>query len=728
MPITLLNAAMLVGLLAVLIPPIIHLLNRRRYDVVPWGAMQFLQVSEQTRRKVFLEEILLMVLRMGLIALMVIALAAPIDKARWFEVLADKGRRDIALVIDGSYSMGYRGAGGTGMDAAKAWAMSLLDELGPDDKVALIVSRQRPAVLAAEPSRDFDVLRTMIQTLPQPRGSCDGPAAIQAAIQALAKSSAGRREIIVLTDGQRRGWTDESSMLGWDSAAGQLGENGPRVWMVNLDPDRPADPPNRSVSPLRASRVIASTGQQVTFRGALQRRGAGQQLPTGRLRLSVDNKSAGDVPLPNIAGDKGQTPFTIAQRFAAPGSHLVTVQSEPDAMPGDDRQDFALEVLPQLPVLLIDGDPNPAAARGGAEFLRDALAPARDPSPSVLVKSMPVSAFSSADATRDIAGPGTAPRVIALCNVARLTLPQQSAIAAFLESGGGVLVTCGERSDANHYNQDLHRAGRGWLPAALAQQHGDVSNLAHAAQPLADTFFHPALELFREAQAGGLGDARFPRYWKLSVPTGTTAIAAARLVGDDPFVVEKTVGAGRVLQFCVPLDNSWGTNLIELPAFAPLAHELVYYLAGARSAAQNLAPGQPLRYKLPNGVPTSGWRLQPPDGPERPIEVKENQIVFEETQEPGVYQLRHPANGIVRYFVVQSDIRESDLSPWTDAEREQLTKRIAEIQFENDRQAILSGILKAPQPAELWWVMMLGVIVLLAGELWLTRRRALGAV
>ena len=89
MPITFLNLAMLAGLVAVLIPPLIHLLNRKRFDVVRWGAMRFLQVSERTRRKVFLEELLLMLIRMGLIALMVIALAAAVR----FQPLARLSRR-----------------------------------------------------------------------------------------------------------------------------------------------------------------------------------------------------------------------------------------------------------------------------------------------------------------------------------------------------------------------------------------------------------------------------------------------------------------------------------------------------------------------------------------------------------------------------------------------------------------------------------------------------------
>jgi len=62
---------------ALAIPIIIHLLNRRRFEVIDWGAMRFLQVSKVTRRRLFLEELLLLLLRMGLIGLLVVALAGP---------------------------------------------------------------------------------------------------------------------------------------------------------------------------------------------------------------------------------------------------------------------------------------------------------------------------------------------------------------------------------------------------------------------------------------------------------------------------------------------------------------------------------------------------------------------------------------------------------------------------------------------------------------------------
>src|SRR5881409_95331 len=104
-----LNPLMLFGLAAVTIPIIIHLLSRRRFEVVDWGAMQFLQISQTTRRRLLLEEILLMLLRMGLIGVMVVALAGPFLVGSVFGRLGARSNRDVVLIFDGSYSMEYAG-------------------------------------------------------------------------------------------------------------------------------------------------------------------------------------------------------------------------------------------------------------------------------------------------------------------------------------------------------------------------------------------------------------------------------------------------------------------------------------------------------------------------------------------------------------------------------------------------------------------------------------------
>lgn len=71
---TFLNWAMLAGLAAVAIPILIHLLNRQKATLVDWGAMRFLLESLTSRsRRILIEEIILMVLRCLVVALLVMA-------------------------------------------------------------------------------------------------------------------------------------------------------------------------------------------------------------------------------------------------------------------------------------------------------------------------------------------------------------------------------------------------------------------------------------------------------------------------------------------------------------------------------------------------------------------------------------------------------------------------------------------------------------------------------
>ena len=77
-----LNLALLGGLGAVAVPIIIHLLNRRSAKVVDWGAMRFLLDSLLSRKKrIQLEEALLMAARCLLVALLALCVARPLADA-----------------------------------------------------------------------------------------------------------------------------------------------------------------------------------------------------------------------------------------------------------------------------------------------------------------------------------------------------------------------------------------------------------------------------------------------------------------------------------------------------------------------------------------------------------------------------------------------------------------------------------------------------------------------
>jgi hypothetical protein len=786
----LLNPWMMAGMAALAIPPIIHLLNRRRYDVVDWGAMQFLQVSEVTRRRIFLEELLLMLLRMGLIAVLVLALAGPFFTSATLARLGARANRDVVLVFDGSYSMGSTGRGQTPFEAAREWALAFVNDLAPGDTVAVLQAKDVVVPVLPEPSTDLGRVREVIGRLPAPSGSCDWRPAVKAAHGLLASSQRAEREIVLLGDGQRYGWADKDSLFRWELLASELGYTSPevpganprpRLWVVNVAPDRSPDPPNWALAPLASNRPIVPVGREVSFRTAMDLRGQPAYSPPYKIRLEIDGKWVRDLPAPASARpDNGKVPFSFAHRFSAPGSHLVSVVLEPDppvearpagykpkdVLPGDNRQDFAVEVVQALPVLLVDGESSAEAktrlARGGpqlrgTDFLRDALAPARERSPVVRPRVVPVDQFdplllTAPGGKNGDAAAGSRPRVLALCNVPRLSEPQQEAVAAFLADGGGVLVTLGDRVQADAYNGPLYRNGKGWLPARLEGIEGNEARPEDAVRPAPGGSDHPALELFLEKPAGErgpgrfpqLGQARFPRWWKLATPgrnTGGVTVALLRsATAEYPFLVESVEPdrAGRVLQAAVPFDNSWGTNLPNLPAFVPLVHEMVYYLAGARSAEYNLEPGQPLRYRMESGDSLEGYTLQPPGGEARPLSTNPAEpgtypaqvdrqpqgavLRVDGTRETGVYRLRTPAGAVVHYVVRPRGAEESDLTPAGEEDRERVARIFPNLKYQNNRGELAEAWVSERHRQEVWWWLLLGLVGLLCGEVWMTRR------
>ena len=84
---TFLNPILLLGSLAVAIPILIHLLNKRKVQHITWAAMRFLRESiEQNQRRLRIEDLLLLVMRCALLALLAVALARPTlgGQVRWF--------------------------------------------------------------------------------------------------------------------------------------------------------------------------------------------------------------------------------------------------------------------------------------------------------------------------------------------------------------------------------------------------------------------------------------------------------------------------------------------------------------------------------------------------------------------------------------------------------------------------------------------------------------------
>ena len=95
---TFLQPWMLAALPLVSLPILIHLINQRRFQTVPWAAMRFLLAAKALARGYSrLRHWLVMALRMLAVAAVVFAVGRPLSRG-WL-ALAAGGRPDTALVI-----------------------------------------------------------------------------------------------------------------------------------------------------------------------------------------------------------------------------------------------------------------------------------------------------------------------------------------------------------------------------------------------------------------------------------------------------------------------------------------------------------------------------------------------------------------------------------------------------------------------------------------------------
>jgi hypothetical protein len=193
-----------------------------------------------------------------------------------------------------------------------------------------------------------------------------------------------------------------------------------------------------------------------------------------------------------------------------------------------------------------------------------------------------------------------------------------------------------------------------------------------------------------------------------------------------------------VVLCAAPLDGSWRTNLQILPSgvFLMLANRLAFYLGGDRAnevrelpGPVNLHPGQPIRFRPPGEEKVGPVRVQRPDGTEALLEeFGDWPAVYDRTERVGVYRLT-TRDGTSGYFVVQGDPQELDLTPYSEAEGQQVAELVKGLSYQPKASA--ADVAKQPRSSEdttpdeeFWWLVMLVVLAILAGEVWLTGRVA----
>ena len=649
---------MLLGLAGLAVPVILHLIQRQRLRPQLLATLEFLDVEDAANAFAPVpRDWLQLLLRLLLLTLFILLMARmAIQDAR-------PGPRTMAVVLDQSLSMQRKvDARESLFDRCRTKILALIDEMGPEDRMALVLAGDRVAVETGY-LQDREALRRTAAAFEVSDG---GGRALVTKLRSVVRELAGRRDanasVLVFSDHQA------SHFQPYLEEARGGDENPTRAFRDYLDRGQVklvlvdcAGPETENL----ALEKVRFMPEQV-YLGGSSRVTAVVSNHSGRAQETNVRVTAGQqAGKPRaLRLEPGETAsIDLVQRFETPEDSACRVEIDPDALPGDNHYWLPMRLRDRKQVLLVApaGDRQQEAALEFTHRGADLLAYAMNPGEALGQ------------------GGGTAVNVkrISPAMLGRVSLPMYSVVvlygtvelgessardlATYVRNGGGVWLVAEREVSPLRFNE-AHAGLLGGLAIGRLKQADPVESLGRDEAGLNDSLFLPLLR----DEWGDTRDIYFTRYHVLQSP-GTAAVAL-RTAGGDPLAAVVRLGLGRVFVqlFDDELDSS---SLPRTGAWVPLVQEVLGLLArrGGPASADVLRVGEVHHVLLPELRGLRGTaNVRGPSDAQFPLAGDDvGEIRVEGLDRAGIYQVSHSAktSARVHYLAVNPVLGESDLAP-----------------------------------------------------------------
>ena len=639
---------------------------------IDFSSLIFLTAAHRENARRFqLRQLLILLLRMGIIALIALALARPF-LTLGLPVASVRAKTDVVVILDNSYSMAYQDVDGVRFAKAQTLATEIVDTLRHGDRAALILMSDIPNPIFRQLTPDIESVMSAIAAAETSYRTTNVQPSVELAHAILAESEQLNKEIYLISDFAENGWTHSGRFPNRSGAR------------ISLIPVAEGEAHNISIKEIRPSNQLI-----------------GVDLPF-QLNVTTLNHSA--APLDQnvltlfIGGDKQKTmSFSAAANeslhtaltynFSTPGTHIGYLTLTDDRLNIDNRRYFALDVIGEVHVLCVGEqteyltlalNPHNRAAQPVPAGNRVEKKPAENEVHSNGVMLLPTQCTPAEFETFPLEDYD----VIILADV--LTLSQQIAaqLQRFIHQGKSIIVFVSSRTDATNYN----RLGSMWLPAEL--QRGLTWTPPQHVQAYQET--HPIFDIF---PSEGFSTQYTPQFYNgIALEPNSEADVIARFGDGTPFLVERIHGTGIVLLYNCglrrqsenPASTATYTNdLLVNPYFLPMLQQSVLYTTIARNnllkwnghigdtyaASYPRSAGGKASIRLKNtGRPSdSDSSTDAVSGVENSVVVpigEDGALRFQGTEHAGIYEVEVRTQDMIQrdFFAVNVDTAESDLA------------------------------------------------------------------
>ncbi len=654
--------------------------------MVDFSSIRFL-VSLQSRRvkRLKLKQILILIIRMLIIALIALALARPILTSKWAIAAGGQAKSSVVIILDNSYSMSCERLDGNRFDIAKEQGLRILKSLRPGDKASLVLMSDLPDVVFKRLTSDIQQVRDAVQDAQiSHRGSNVWPS-ISEAYNLLRDSDHPYKAIHLISDLGENGWQNWRDMPDDEEMAD--------IFVVRIGE---TEVNNRAIEDIVLSNEPAGMGMPVQITAKLAEIGSKSEAT---VELFVDGEKKGQTTANN-----NQVSFTHI--FEHPGTHTGEIRLTSDKLPLDDVRYFAVDVLGQIRVL---------CAGEHRAYVNLALNPVAPLYPDEEFLILPVGCTVEELGTLSL----DQYSVVILADVPELPADTAQALTDFIIKGGNLVVFLGEAINSDWYNNSFDP-----VPKTLEER------MSFPQAPLKlskwDTD-HPIFKAFRDESASGvLKSPGFYSAFSMKVRSDVKVIAS--FDRNIPAILEVESGNGKVIIF----NTSPDTRVSDLPldpAFLPLMQQTIFYLAsGARRSNRNVLVGDTYVQAVPEGVDPLPSVTDPAGNSATAIvsAFRDNEAIhYGPAEYAGIHKLEFKSEGRLRrdYFAANPDtVGESHLKAAKDGEvKSKLGKRAIFVSL--DDSSVAADLKPDRTGSEMSSRLLIAALLLMLLEIPLANRR-----
>ena len=668
-----LNPFFLFGLLAAGIPLLIHLWNRRRVVTIDFSSLMFLAAAHRENARRFqLRQLLILLLRMAIVAIIALALARPF-LTLGLPVASVRAKTDVVIVLDNSYSMGYQEVDGVRFEKAKTLATDILDTLRHGDSATLILMSDTPQPVFQQLTPDLESVIAAINTAKISYRTTNVQSSLELAHEILAASEQLNKELYLISDFAQNGWEN------WGRLPNRSGAR------ISLIPVTENEAHNISIEEIRPSNQLIGVNLLLQLNVTIVNHSTAS-LDQNILTLFIGGEKQKTV---NASFDRAAETLntTLTHTFSTPGTHTGYLTLTEDRLNIDNRRYFALEVLGEVRVLCVGEETdyltlalNPNNVVADQTFFPATNAPLKTESRRPIANTMILPTQCTPAEFENF--PLEDYDVIILADVPKVTRQSDTQLQEFIRQGKSIIVFLSSQSDSTSYNA----LSSLWLPAEVG------TPLAWTPPQQVGTYqeSHPIFDIFPSA---GFSTQYAPQFYKgvALQPTAESKVIA-RFEDDTPFLVERIQGTSAVLLYNCGLfgqhrtsaTTQYTNDLFVNPYFLPMLQQSVLYTAMASgnfltwgghvgdtyTAYYPRSAGGKASIRL---MDVSSQQENISADSQQPATESQSTVVpidedgrlrFQGTERPGIYQIEVETQGRIQrdFFAVNVDGNESDLA------------------------------------------------------------------